>query len=159
MPRRLLVAALFAAAMGYLEAVVVVYIRGLLGMGPGDGMPAESEVMRRMAALPWLLYTEQAREVATMMMIASVAWLAAPTLRARIGAFLVVFGVWDIVYYIGLYAHLRWPTSLATKDLLFLIPPGPWWYQPVWVPLAFSVGFIVVGSRMFLRGTTGSRTS
>src|SRR5215813_198260 len=109
MPRRLVVTAIYAAAMGYLEAVVVIYIRGLLGMGPGEGMPAESEVMRRFASMPWLLYTEQAREGATMIMIASVAWLAAPAWRARVGAFLVVFGIWDIVYYIGLYAHLRWP--------------------------------------------------
>lgn len=145
--------AVYAAAMGYLEAVVVIYIRGLLGMGPGDGMPAEAEVMRRFAGLPWLLGTEQTREVATLVMIASVAWLSAPGWRSRVGAFLVVFGVWDIAYYAGLYAHLRWPPTLATKDLLFLIPPGPWWYQPVWLPLLVSLGFILGGARLFARGT------
>jgi hypothetical protein len=63
---------------------------------------------------------------------------AAPRLLPRLGAFLVVFGVWDIAYYIALYALLRWPPSVATLDLLFLIPPGPWWIQPVWVPVAIS---------------------
>ena len=45
--------------------------------------------------------------------LAAVAWLAAPRLRSRLGAFLVAFGTWDLAYYLGLYALLRWPPSLA----------------------------------------------
>src|SRR5262245_9483388 len=140
---------LFAIAMGWLEGVVVVYIRGLFGMGHGVTIPLPQDVVKRFEELPWLLPTEQGREVATIVMLAAVAWLGADRLRARFGAFLVIFGVWDIVYYLALYAMLRWPPRLVTMDVLFLIPPGPWWYQPVWLPVAISTVFIVVGAKLF----------
>jgi hypothetical protein len=145
---RLGVLVLFAAAMGWLEGVVVVYIRGLFGMGHGAPIPPPGEVVERFAQLPWLLPTEQGREVATIVMLATVAWLGASRARARLGAFLVIFGVWDIVYYVALYAMLRWPPSLGTMDVLFLIPPGPWWNQPVWVPVATSAVMIALGARL-----------
>lgn len=142
----------FAAAMGWLEAVVVVYIRGLVGIARPETIPPAAEVMRRFAALPWLLPTEQTREAATVVMLASVAWLAARTWPGRLGAFLVCFGVWDIFYYVGLKALLRWPPSLFTRDMLFLIPPHPWWYQPVWVPIAISAVMIAAGVRLLRAG-------
>jgi hypothetical protein len=148
--RRLAILILFASAMGWLEAVVVVYIRGLIGLAFTDTIPASDEVMRRLARLPWLLPTEQGREAATLIMLASVATLAAGRFRARFGAFLVLFGVWDLVYYLGLYAILRWPPSLGTMDLLFLLPPHPWWYQPVWVPMVIATGMVIGGAMLFL---------
>jgi len=148
---RLAVLVLFAAAMGWLEGVVVVYIRGLFGMAHGPTVPPPSEVTRQFSRLPWLLPTEQTREAATLVMIATVAWLSAPRPIGRLGAFLLVFGVWDIVYYVALYALLRWPPSLGTMDVLFLIPPGPWWYQPVWVPLVIASLMSLVGARLFAR--------
>lgn len=149
--RRLAVLVLFAAAMGWLEAVVVVYIRGLLGVAHGGLVLDPAEIARRFAALPWLIGTEQGREVATIVMLATVAWLSAPRALSRLGAFLVTFGAWDIVYYVALYALLRWPPSVTTMDVLFLIPPGPWWYQPVWVPVAFSTAMIAAGAWLFTR--------
>jgi hypothetical protein len=149
----------FAVAMAWLEAVVVVYIRAILGLAHADGMPPQDEVMRRFVERPWLLPTEQAREAATLVMLGAVGWLAAPAWPARIGAFLLAFGVWDIFYYVSLYALLRWPPSLATMDLLFLLPPGPWWYQPVWVPVAVSCVMIAAGGALLLRGAaTGNPT-
>ena len=147
--RRLAVLVVFAAAMGWLEGGVVVYLRALLGIAHGSAAPAPDEWTRRLASLPWLIGTEQGREAAPLVMLATVAWLAAPRFLARLGAFLVAFGTWDVVYYIALYALLRWPPSPGTPDLLFLIPPGPWWIQPVWVPVAVSTAMIAVGIWLF----------
>jgi hypothetical protein len=149
---RLLLVVVFAIAMGWLEAVVVVYIREILGIArDAVTYPAEDEMMARLRDPPWLLLTEQSREAATLIMLTAVAWLAGSRWRSRFGAFLVSFGVWDIVYYIALYVLLRWPPSLATLDLLFLIPPHPGWYQPVWVPVAISCGMIATGVLLFRR--------
>jgi hypothetical protein len=137
--------------MGWLEAVVVVYIRAAFGFPHGPQVPEPADLARRFGGFDWFLLTEQGREAATLVMLACVAWLAARRWSARLGAFLVAFGTWDIVYYVALYAHLRWPTSLVTMDLLFLIPPGPWWYQPVWVPIAISLVWIAAGSWLVLR--------
>lgn len=142
---RLAALTLYGAAMGWLEAVVVVYIRALTGMGHGMGMPAQEAVMRRFAELPWLMPTEQGREAATILMLVAVGILAARSWAARFGAFLIAFGVWDITYYVALRILLGWPTSLMTYDLLFLIPPHPWWYQPVLVPVLISCGMIAAG--------------
>jgi hypothetical protein len=142
---RLVALLVFAAAMGWFEAVVVVYIREMLGIVRTEAFPPYEQVMARIRSVSWLLSVEQLREAATIGMLAAVGYLAAGTWRARFGAFLLVFGVWDIIYYVALYALLRWPPSLATWDLLFLIPPGPWWYQPVWAPMLFASGMIGVG--------------
>ena len=157
-PRRLLVVAIFASAMGWLEAVVVVYIRAVLGFPHGAAVPAPAELEAVLRSVTWLMPAEQGREAATLVMLAAVGWLAASEWRGRFGAFLVAFGVWDIVYYVGLYALLRWPPSLATYDLLFLVPPSPLWYQPVWVPVAISVGFISAGAWMMAAGAARRRS-
>src|SRR5205085_9252733 len=106
--------------------------------------PAPSEMMRGLRSVPWLVPTEQGRELATLIMLVGVAWLGGRSARGRWGCFLLSFGVWDIVYYIGLHVLIGWPTSLMTMDLLFLIPPHPWWYQPVWVPVAISLAMITI---------------
>jgi hypothetical protein len=148
---RVLAVLLYGAAFGWLEAVVVVYIRALLGIGPGQGPPDSAEALRRFAEIPWLLPTEQGREAATILMLAAVGMLAARRWAARFGAFLVAFGTWDITYYAALWIHLRWPPSLLEPDLLFLIPPHPWWTQPVIVPVAISFAFIAGGSWLMVR--------
>jgi hypothetical protein len=143
--------AAYAAAMGWLEAVVVFYLRALLGFTRGAPMPSPADLEAVLARTPWLIPTEQGREAATLVMLLAVGHLAGSRPWSRFGAFLVAFGVWDIVYYVGLYALLGWPPSLLTKDLLFLIPPGPWWYQPVWLPVAVSVGLIAGGAWLHRR--------
>ena len=158
---RLIALVVFAVAMGWLEGVVVVYIRALLGMERGQPMPDPAAVMDRLRSVPWLIGTEQTRELATLVMLAAVAWVAARTWRARLGALLVCFGVWDVAYYVALYAMLRWPPGLGTMDLLFLIPPHPIWYQPVWVPVVISAVMIAAGAALFGRepSATGSRAT
>ncbi len=151
--RRIAMVVIYGAAMGWVEAVVVVYIRSLLGISRA-GLPATpEEFMRALGTVPWLIPTEQGREAATMIMLLAVAALAGRSLLTRFGAFLAAFGVWDITYYIGLWSLIRWPSSLATRDLLFLIPPSPLWNQPVWVPVLISCGMILVGTQLMrLRG-------
>jgi hypothetical protein len=152
---RLVPLIVYATAMGWLEGVVVVYLRGLLGIARTSGIPKADEVMHRLGSLPWLLGTEQTREICTIAMLVAVALIAAERPLARFGAFLVAFGVWDITYYIALYALLGWPASLDTMDLLFLIPPHPLWYQPVWIPITISCGMIALGLRLIVNRTPG----
>jgi len=142
---------LYATAMGWLEGVVVVYLRALLGILPGSGYPGGIQTIERMAQQRWLIPVEQTREVATIVMLATAAWLSGRAARSRFGAFLVCFGIWDIVYYATLRVLIGWPQSLATMDLLFLIPQHPWWYQPVFVPVVISAFMIAGGGVLFIR--------
>ena len=51
----------------------------------------------------------------------TVGYLAHPLWWGRFAWFMLIFGVWDIFYYIWLVVFENWPESLFTVDLLFLI--------------------------------------
>ncbi|MCK4532237.1 hypothetical protein KAU39_00495 [bacterium] len=122
----------FGIAMGFAEAAVVVYLRKII-YPEGFCFPLKDIPVN-------LLFTEIAREVATIIMLVSLALLAGKTFNRRIAFFLYSFGIWDIFYYVWLKVTLNWPASLFTKDILFLIP-GPW-VGPVLAPVIVSLTMI-----------------
>jgi len=125
---------IFALAMGFLEAIVVVYIRELY-YPAGFGFPLKP--------LPaWLIAIEITREFCTLIMLGTVAWIAGKTFLQRLSAFLFLFGVWDIFYYVALKIFLNWPESFFTWDILFLIPIT--WIGPVLAPIICSVFMIIM---------------
>ncbi len=144
--RKKLIITAFALAFGFVEAAVVVYLRAAVGLLPGYNGGTLAEVRRLSATYqqaqsltrfpPSLLTIEVLREAATMLMLVCTALLAAPRTRERWASFLWAFAIWDIAYYAGLWATVRWPTSLKEVDILFLIPVP--WVAQVWYPLLVS---------------------
>ncbi len=134
--------------MGYLEAVVVVYIRRIIDIVP---TPQNLDPQAIAQVPDWLISTEQTREAATIVMLVALALLAGRTRVQKLAVFLFTFGVWDIFYYVSLKALIDWPASLATMDCLFLIPQP--WYAPVWVPVVISLGMIAVALGLFAAGS------
>jgi hypothetical protein len=147
---RITVIAIFAIAMGYLEAVVVYYIRYALG----DVHTANTVASSLTSRFPWAI--EMTREVATLVMLATVAWLAGRDWRERAAALLWAFAIWDATYYLGLEILAQWPASIFTPDVYFLLPVP--WGGPVWVPLladalmAVLAGWLVIGRRRLAGG-------
>lgn len=138
---------IYAVSMAVVEAAVVVYMRYLF-------YPAGFEIatVKDLADLPKNVYlVELLREVATIMMLASVGFLAYRKWSARLTAFVWTFSVWDIFYYVFLYVFLRWPPSLSAIDVYFLLP----WplLGPVWFPIAlfFFLGAISLWSLLKYR--------
>jgi hypothetical protein len=138
----------FGVAFGYLEAAVVVYLRAAIEAGAVVAAQ-DPDTFGTFEAV------EIARELATLVMIAAVGWLAGRTPIERLAWSAVVFGTWDIVYYAGLRWAIGWPASLDTWDVLFLIP-GPW-VGPVWAPLAVSLALVGVGLAAARRLRAGGR--
>jgi hypothetical protein len=143
--RQLITLAVFAAAFGFVEAAVVVYLRAAVGLLPGytgtlselQNSPQVYEQAKSISQFPPSLLTiEMYREAATMIMLLSVALIAASRTSARWAAFLWVFALWDIAYYGGLWVTVRWPASRTDLDVLFLIPVP--WIAQVWFPLLVS---------------------
>jgi hypothetical protein len=125
---------LFAVAMGFMEAIIVLYIREI-SYPEGFVFPLNP--------LPTsLMKAELIRELSTMVMLLTVAWLTGKTFLRRLNAFLFLFGIWDIFYYVALRLFLDWPESLLTWDILFLIPVI--WIGPVLAPLICSVTMILM---------------
>ncbi len=144
--RILTVATLFGIAFGFVEAAVVVYLRAAVGLLPGyggtlgdvarlsSGMYQNAQLLGELPES--LLAVEVFREAATMIMLISIALLAIKSPRERCAVFLWTFASWDIFYYVGLWATVRWPPSLLARDVLFLIPVA--WVSRVWFPILVS---------------------
>lgn len=158
----LFVSAIYAIAMGYLEAAAVVYLRSV-GAYTAYGSSAFENIGERISSLPariadpalaltelpqLISRIEVFREAATIIMLVAVAILVAKTPKDRWAMFLWMFAIWDIVYYLGLWLTVRWPSSLATPDVLFLIPQP--WYAEVWFPLLVST--LTLLAVLFSRG-------
>ena len=134
---RWFVVVLFAAAMAWVEAAVVLYLRVFLDrIQPyqADPLPAGFGFAG----------AELVREAATMVMLGAVGWLAGTERRTRLGYALLAFGAWDIFYYVFLVPLSGWPRSLLDWDILFLIPV-PWW-GPVLAPVSIAALMILAGT-------------
>ena len=135
--------------MAYVEAMVVVYLRRLVPPEVWGEAKSYSE-LTRLIQDAGIMWSEQTREFATIVMLVGVAYLFGRNLRERLAGFLISFGIWDIFYYVFLYVWLRWPSGLFTRDVLFLIPLP--WVAPVFVPVLIACIMIIWGSVMLRRG-------
>jgi hypothetical protein len=134
----------FSIAMAALEGAVVVYLRALYYP---DGFTVAFRLIDQHIVL-----VELVREIATIVMLATVGYLAGKNFNSRFAAFLIGFAVWDIWYYIWLKLFIGWPASLLEWDILFLIP---WtWLGPVLAPVICSATMLVLAF-MLLRNTAG----
>lgn len=124
---------MFAIAFGVNEAAVVVYLRAAFGLLANTAPAAQV-----LAQLPQLfVITEISREAATIIMLVAVSMLAASSFQERWAQFLWMFAFWDLSYYAALWLIIRWPPSLLTEDVLFLIPIP--WVAQVWFPMLVSL--------------------
>jgi hypothetical protein len=121
--------AVYAVAMGLLEAVCVIYLRRLFPVEAYFPIPPLEK-----------MNVEVPREACTIVMLAAVAWLSGINWRLRLACFFFAFGIWDIFYYVGLQWWTGWPGRLITWDCLFLIPKP--WYGPVLAPVLISLYFV-----------------
>lgn len=128
---KLIILAVFGIAMAHLEGVVVVYLRKTLGLSDSESNKASVEKFPKR-----YLNIEISREVATIVMLVAIAWLVGESWTERGTFFLWTFAFWDLFYYISLYILIKWPPSLKTIDVLFLIPVP--WIAPVWFPVGVS---------------------
>jgi hypothetical protein len=132
---------IFAVAMAWVESAGVFYLRSMIGrLEPYQPDP--------LPVIGGFAVVELPRELATLVMLFAVGFLAGRTWRARFGYAVVAFGVWDIFYYVFLRMMCGWPHSLLDWDILFLLPL-PWW-GPVLAP-------VLIAGLMILWGTFASQ--
>ena len=153
---------LFGISFGYLEAAVVVYLRAIYdpirqrlhpGRGAGELFPLISpqELAASGPENPSRLRIEIGREAATIAMLAAFGLAAGRNFSQRMAAFAIVFGLWDIFFYLFLRLMIHWPQSIVTWDILFLIPVP--WVGPVLAPVI--VAFTLVACGLYSFGVGG----
>ncbi len=123
----------FGMAVGFMESAVVVYLREIY-YPAGFSFP-----LKTMQGIPGV--TELLRELSTLVILTSIAFLAGTNLRQRLAWFFYTFAVWDIFYYVFLKLLINWPESLNTWDILFLLPTT--WVGPVIAPIVVSLTMIL----------------
>lgn len=136
---------LFGIALGFFEASVVVYLRQLYYPG--------AALFPLKVIPPDILRVELLREFFSIVLILAASVLSGRNKALRAANFLLIFGVWDIFYYIFLWVFLGWPASVFDWDLLFLIPVP--WVAPVLAPVLCSfslIAFAVLIHRMVRDG-------
>jgi hypothetical protein len=135
--KRWWIVVLFGVAMAWMESATVAYLRMLVDrVNPYQAIPLPPHQA--------LGNAELVREIATLVMLFVVGWLAGRDWRTRLAYSLIAFGVWDIFYYVFLAVIVGWPTSVFDWDVLFLIPL-PWW-GPVLAPAIIALLMVVGGT-------------
>ncbi len=129
--------AIFGIAMAHLEGVVVVYLRKILGI-----IDSQSNIESLKNFPKKYLFIEKTREIATIVMLVTLAILVGENWLNMLIIFLWTFAFWDLFYYLSLYLLIKWPPKWTTIDVLFLIPRP--WIAPVWFPIAISSITIIV---------------
>jgi len=133
--------------MAYVEAMVVVYLRELL-YPEGFSFPLKLMPLN-------LIVMELSRELASIAMLVAIAAIAGKKFWERFGYFIILFGTWDIFYYVWLKVTIGWPSSLFDWDILFLIPIP--WIGPVIAPVLVALLMVIIGlsiTSLFARGYT-----
>ncbi|MBI4089190.1 MAG: hypothetical protein HY424_00610 [Candidatus Levybacteria bacterium] len=160
MKEKLFILIIFGIAFAFVEAAVVSYLRDMSGYNNGYSLDNYKTLFDLgviafiQAEVPILnnaviTITEIQREVATIIVLFAVSFLSRTKWRQRIGAFLIVFGVWDIFYYVFLKYLTGWPKSFFDIDIYFMIPVL--WIGPVFTPLTASSILIIIGVILYLR--------
>jgi hypothetical protein len=150
---------IFGIAFGFVEASVVYYLRSLINFHLNYDI-SNYKVLLNLGFMTFVnpvhsllisstvTHIETFREMATIIMLVAISFIAGKNKRQSIGAFLVSFACWDIMYYVFLKILDNWPSSLMTKDVFFLVPVT--WIGPVLTPIVCSIIMFVVGSRLYL---------
>ncbi len=135
--------AIFGIAMAHFEGVVVVYLRKALGILDSESNKESVDKFPKR-----YLYIEMTREAATIVMLVAIAVLVGETWIEKGIFFLWTFAFWDLFYYLSLYILIKWPPTLKTIDVLFLIPVP--WIAPVWFPIGVSSITIIAIAVLYL---------
>jgi hypothetical protein len=131
------VVVVFAAAMAWVEAACVYYLRLLVDRV----QPYQPDPLPIVGGLG---NVELVREATTLLMLLTTGMLAGRTWQRRVGYAAIAFGVWDVLYYVFLWIMSDWPASPLDWDILFLLPL-PWW-GPVLAPVSIALLLVAWGT-------------
>ncbi|MGH2575843.1 MAG: hypothetical protein ACRDFC_09115 [Ignavibacteria bacterium] len=143
--KKLILILILITAFAYIESAIVIYLRHIY-YPEGFHFPIKRHY-------DYILTVEFIREMATLVILTSLSVLFSKSFWEGFGYFLVMFGLWDIFFYIFLKLAINWPATIFDWDILFLIPLP--WIGPVISAVSISLIMIIMGCiiiQLFERG-------
>ncbi len=137
----------FAVAFAWIESAVVVYLREIYFDG-AFSFPLLINWKDGEHVVDPLVRIEMGREIATIILLVAMGWVAGRNRYQKFSYFIIAFGIWDIFYYLWLFVMIRWPETLMAWDLLFYVPLP--WVGPVITPLLIAIAMVMGGSAIIL---------
>lgn len=134
---------LFAIGFAWVESALVVYLREIFYDG-SFSFPLVVNWVDGKYVAHHITNIEFVREFATILMLTAIACASGRTGWQKFSFFMISFGIWDIFYYIWLWAMIGWPESLMTWDILFLLPLP--WVGPVITPVLIACAMTAAGT-------------
>lgn len=154
-----------ATTVAFLNAAAAVYLREIYNIKTllpswglnkqdivfkfGDLMVLKQDLALKILVDTNLLATEQIRQIAMLTLVGAAVYMIGKKWSERASLMLFVVGLWGVLYYAFLYAILKWPTSLLSKDVISLVPMPV--IVPVYMPLLLSALAFVGGLFFILR--------
>lgn len=161
MKRKLVALIVFGVAFGFVEAAVVYYLRTLFGLNSNFVPHVSYKLILNLGLIAFLkpgsivlpnaqiARAEALRELATLIMLVAISFLAGSRYRARLAAFLISFATWDVFYYVFLRFLTGWPRTLLDMDVFFLDPVP--WVGPVITAIFISMLLFAAGVLIYIR--------
>lgn len=156
---------IIATAVAFLNAAAAVYLREIYNIKTllpswglnkqdivfrfGDLMVLKQDLALKILVDTNLLVTEQIRQIAMLALVAAAVYMIGKKWSERVFLMLFVVGLWGVLYYAFLYAIIKWPTSLLSKDVIALVPMPV--IVPVYMPLLLSALTFIAGLFLILR--------
>jgi len=138
-----------AMAVAFINATSSVYLREIYNVktllpswgiakkdiifSVGDLMILNRDIALKILVDMNLLVAEQIRQVAAIALILVIVYMIGKSWFDRLSLLMFVGGLSGMLYYAFLFALLRWPSSLLSKDILVMVP------TPVIVPIYMPV--------------------
>ncbi len=147
-----------ACAIAYGDSIVEIYLRQLLPLSEWQTHVKDVPTLVKFFTAHQVYWTEQTRQISMLVLMLGISFITGVSIRQRLGFFLWSFAVGLLFRYLSLYLLIKWPGSLDTWDVLFLIPSP--WVTPVYVPVIVSLAMIMCA--IFLvreEGKASARTS
>ncbi|MDI6716095.1 MAG: hypothetical protein QME63_04025 [Actinomycetota bacterium] len=152
-------------ALGFLHAVSAFYLRqiynvktlapawritkGEILFSAGDVAILKRDVALKILVNTDVLVAEQLRMLIIIVLLGAIVYLIGSKLTERAYLFLYLGGICGTLYYIFLFAFLRWPVSFFSKDALVLLSFPV--IVPVYIPALLSIGALGAGAFLVIK--------
>ncbi len=125
--------AISAVSLGFIEAILSIYTRRIIPMVQWNSQVKDIKSLTKLLNDQQLLWTQQAAEIASLLIIVSIAFAAGKDGRQRAALLMLAAGLWKLFKTVFMFIMIGWPGGSAQWEIVTL------WPAPCLAPVYLSV--------------------